>query len=140
MFYIHLVYIDFKFLSSYSVGGSIPVIFAYFSEFFSRKYRNPFIVVLAAFWTVGRLYASLLAWIIIPRDMRFKLGSMEINSWRIFLMLCVIPSVSSAIILIFMPESPGYLFNVSNTHTASAACIHVLYFCLVKEACKFCIM
>lgn len=99
-----------------SVGGSIPVIFAYFSEFFSRKYRNPFIVVLAAFWTVGRLYASFLAWIIIPKDYEFMLGNMEISSWRIFLMLCVIPSVSSAIILLFMPESPGYLFNVSIQH------------------------
>ncbi len=91
----------------------MPVIFSYFSEFFSQRYRNPLIIILSAFWTVGRLYASVLAWIIIPRDIEFQIGSLQISSWRIFLMLCTIPCLSSAIVLICLPESPGFLFSVS---------------------------
>ena len=91
----------------------MPVIFSYFSEFFSRKYRNPLIIVLAAFWTVGRLYASVLAWIVIPKDFGFRMGSLEVSSWRVFLVLCTVPCLSSAVVLLCLPESPGYLFSVS---------------------------
>ena len=44
-----------------SVGGSLPVAFSYFCEFFSKKTRGPFVIVLAGFWIVGSIFASLLA-------------------------------------------------------------------------------
>ena len=99
------------------------MVFSYFAEFFSKRLRGAFIIVLAAFWTVGRLYASLLAWVIVPRDISFYLGSFEVTSWRIFIMLCTIPCFSSAIALIFLPESPGYLFSVS--YSIALYTIHV---------------
>ena len=86
--------------------------FSYFSEFFSKKYRGSFIIILASFWTVGRLYASIIAWLIIPRNISFYIGSMDVNSWRVFLILCTLPSFSSVATLTFLPESPGYLFTV----------------------------
>ena len=48
-----------------SVGGSLPVAFSYFCEFFSKRTRGPFVIVLAGFWILGSVFASLLALAII---------------------------------------------------------------------------
>lgn len=54
-----------------------------------------------------------LAWMVIPRTgLFFSLGSLDFQSWRIFVALCSIPSLTSAVIFIFMPESPKFLLEV----------------------------
>ncbi len=35
--------------------------FSYFCEFFSRKTRGPFVIVVASFWTVGQVFAAVVA-------------------------------------------------------------------------------
>lgn len=50
---------------------------------------------------------------VIPRTgLYFSLGSLYFQSWRIFVALCSIPSLTSAVIFIFMPESPKFLLEV----------------------------
>ena len=102
------------FVCYHRVGGSIPVIFSYFSEFFSKKRRGPFIIILSMFWTVGQVYTALLAWLVIPRGcIKFHLFGLEFHNWRVFAMLCTIPSLSSALFLFLLPESPSFLLHVS---------------------------
>ena len=96
-----------------SVGGSLPVVFPYFSEFFSEAYKGIFITILASFWTFGYIYASLFAWLIIPhQEIGGHLGTLEFASWRAYIMVCTIPCFSAAVALLFIPESPGYLLVV----------------------------
>jgi VNT family MFS transporter (synaptic vesicle glycoprotein 2) len=93
-----------KFCSGFGAGGSIPVIFPYFSEFFSEKYRDISITILSAIWMVMATYSSLMAWIIIPLDIdSYQLKNI---SWRIFLTVCAFPSLTSAFLILFFPESP----------------------------------
>ena len=35
--------------------------FSYFCEFFSKRTKGPFVIVLAGFWILGSVFASLLA-------------------------------------------------------------------------------
>ena len=92
----------------------MPVIFSYFTEFFSKKKRGPFIIMLSMFWTIGQVYTAVLAWIVIPRGcIKFHLFGVEFHNWRVFAMLCTIPSLSSVLFLLFMPESPSFLLHVS---------------------------
>ena len=97
------------------MGGSVPIVFSYFSEFFSSRLRDTLIIGLASFWTVGRLYASFVAWVVIPRSISFHMGHMLITSWRVFLALCTLPCFLSALAIVFLTESPGFLFYVSTT-------------------------
>lgn len=54
-----------------------------------------------------------LAWMVIPRSRSFfSLGSLSFQSWRMFVALCSIPSLTSAFIFTFMPESPKFLLEV----------------------------
>ncbi|KAM9814591.1 synaptic vesicle glycoprotein 2C isoform 1-T1 [Syngnathus typhle] len=112
-----------RFISGVGVGGSIPVVFSYFAEFMPRLKRGRMISALATFWMAGNILAAGLAWLVIPRTwMHFSMGRLNFQSWRLFVVLCSVPSVTSAIIFkLFMPESPKFLMEVGRETEA----IHV---------------
>lgn len=66
---------------------------------------------MAAFWTLGNLFVAGLAWLVIPTGIGFYYESFTYNSWRIFLLICAIPSLIVAILLFFLPESPKFLLS-----------------------------
>ncbi|KAL5009488.1 hypothetical protein ScPMuIL_011793 [Solemya velum] len=102
-----------RFFSGVGVGGSIPVIFSYFTEFQHKSKRGMMISVLATFWMFGNIVAAGLAWIVIPyQDLDYRSPNFVYNSWRIFLALCTIPSLTSAAIFVLMPESPKFLLHM----------------------------
>ncbi|XP_028305033.1 synaptic vesicle glycoprotein 2B [Gouania willdenowi] len=109
-----------RFISGIGVGGSIPVIFSYFSEFMPRLRRGAMISALATFWMAGNILAAGLAWLVIPRtSLHFSLGTLDFQSWRLFVMLCSIPSITSALIFkLLMPESPKFLMEVGEEREA----------------------
>ncbi|KAL2098594.1 hypothetical protein ACEWY4_005074 [Coilia grayii] len=102
-----------RFISGFGVGGSIPVIFSYFSEFQPRLRRGAMISALATFWMAGNILAAGLAWLVIPSTaLRFQLGGLDFQSWRLFMVLCAVPSLSSAVVFkLAMPESPKFLIE-----------------------------
>lgn len=93
----------------------MPVVFAYFTEFLSQERRGPMIGFLASFWMVGNIMTAGIAWFIIPQlHLGSPIGDIFFGSWRIFVALCSIPSITSAIFIFLMPESPKYLQKVNN--------------------------
>lgn len=48
------------------IGGSIPIVFSYYSEFLSQEKRGEHLSWLCMFWMIGGIYASAMAWAIIP--------------------------------------------------------------------------
>uniref|UniRef100_UPI003AAEB921 synaptic vesicle glycoprotein 2C n=1 Tax=Centroberyx gerrardi TaxID=166262 RepID=UPI003AAEB921 len=109
-----------RFISGVGVGGSIPVIFSYFSEFLPRLRRGAMISALATFWMAGNILAAGLAWLVIPRTWaHFSLGRHDFQSWRVFVVLCSVPSLTSALIFrLLMPESPKFLMEVDREKEA----------------------
>ncbi|KAL4005444.1 hypothetical protein ACER0C_005157 [Sarotherodon galilaeus] len=112
-----------RFISGIGVGGSIPVIFSYFSEFMPRLRRGAMISCLATFWMAGNILAAGLAWLVIPSTwVDLSLGTLDFKSWRLFVVLCSVPSITSALIFkLFMPESPKFLMEADREKEA----IHV---------------
>ncbi|KAM3870136.1 synaptic vesicle glycoprotein 2C [Diretmus argenteus] len=109
-----------RFVSGVGVGGSIPVIFSYFSEFLPRLRRGAMISALATFWMAGNILAAGLAWLVIPRTwMHFSMGRLDIQSWRVFVALCSIPSLTSALSFrLLLPESPKFLMEAGQEKEA----------------------
>lgn len=93
------------------MGGSGPVIWSYFAEFQPKSKRGSMLSFMAAFWTVGNLIVAGLAWLIIPTDIGIHSPAFTYNSWRIFLMLCAVPSFIVAGLLFYLPESPKFLLS-----------------------------
>lgn len=105
-----------RFISGIGVGGSIPVIFSYFSEFMPRLRRGAMISALATFWMAGNILAAGLAWVVIPQTWA------KFQSWRLFVVLCSVPSLTSALLFrLLMPESPRFLMETGQEKEA----IHV---------------
>uniref|UniRef100_A0A3Q2QVL2 Synaptic vesicle glycoprotein 2 n=1 Tax=Fundulus heteroclitus TaxID=8078 RepID=A0A3Q2QVL2_FUNHE len=121
------------------VGGSIPVIFSYFSEFMPRLRRGAMISALATFWMAGNILAAL-AWLVIPRTWaHFSLGTLDFQSWRLFVVLCSVPSISSAVVFkLLMPESPKFLMEgllpikqmFSGPTKARSVVLVIIFYCI----------
>lgn len=50
----------------FRIGGAVPIVFSYFAEFLAREKRGEHLSWLCMFWMVGGIYASAMAWAIIP--------------------------------------------------------------------------
>lgn len=110
----------FRFLNGAALGGSGPVIWSYFAEFQPKAKRGSMLSFMAAFWTIGNLLVAGLAWLIIPSNIGFHTASFTFNSWRIFLMVCSIPSFLVAGLLLYLPESPKFLLSQGKMEDALA--------------------
>ncbi|XP_022901630.1 synaptic vesicle glycoprotein 2B-like [Onthophagus taurus] len=101
----------FRFMNGAALGGSGPVIWAYFAEFQPKKKRGSMLSFMAAFWTLGNLFVAGLAWVIIPTNIGVYSHNFIYNSWRIFLLMCSVPSFIVGSLLFFLPESPKYVLS-----------------------------
>lgn len=99
--------------SGIGVGGSLPIVFTYYSEFLVKRHRGRHLSWLLIFWAIGGVFAAVMAYAIIPQDVPslFDFESLHLTSWRVFLLVCAIPAVISAMGLIFLPESPRFLLE-----------------------------
>ncbi|NWZ32177.1 SV2C protein, partial [Asarcornis scutulata] len=103
-----------RLFSGFGIGGAVPIVFSYFSEVLAREKRGEHLSWLCMFWMIGGIYASAMAWAIIPHyGWSFSMGSAyQFHSWRVFVIVCALPCVSSVVALTFMPESPRFLLEV----------------------------
>ncbi|XP_071533141.1 synaptic vesicle glycoprotein 2C-like isoform X2 [Panulirus ornatus] len=99
--------------SGIGIGGGIPIVFAYYCEFVTQAERGRHLSWLLVFWAVGGVFTALMAWIIIPRTGITVVLDEEhhFSSWRVFLVICSLPSFGAVIGLYFMPESPRFLLE-----------------------------
>ncbi|KAK3523655.1 hypothetical protein QTP70_006718 [Hemibagrus guttatus] len=104
-----------RMLSGFGIGGSVPIVFSYFAEFLAREKRGEHLSWLCMFWMIGGIYASAMAWAIIPHyGWSFSMGSAyQFHSWRVFVVVCALPCVCAVVSLTFMPESPRYFLEVN---------------------------
>ncbi|TSK72162.1 Synaptic vesicle glycoprotein 2C [Bagarius yarrelli] len=102
-----------RMLSGFGIGGAVPIVFSYFAEFLAREKRGEHLSWLCMFWMIGGIYASAMAWAIIPHyGWSFSMGSAyQFHSWRVFVVVCALPCVSAVVSLTFMPESPRYFLE-----------------------------
>uniref|UniRef100_A0A673LW83 Synaptic vesicle glycoprotein 2Ba n=1 Tax=Sinocyclocheilus rhinocerous TaxID=307959 RepID=A0A673LW83_9TELE len=108
-------FIFFRLCSGIGIGGSIPVVYTYYAEFLQMDKRGEHLSWLCLFWMLGGLYASFTAWGIIPHyGWGFSMGTeFQFHSWRVFVLVCFLPSVAALAGLVFMPESPRFLLETA---------------------------
>lgn len=82
---------------------------------------------MAAFWTLGNLLVAGLALLIIPQEIGITTATFVYNSWRIFLLICAVPSFIVAALLCFLPESPKFLLSQGKTEEAMNIFKHIYH-------------
>ncbi|MEQ2244841.1 hypothetical protein ILYODFUR_021359, partial [Ilyodon furcidens] len=53
-------------VAGFGIGGAVPIVFSFFAEVLSREKRGEHLSWLCMFWMIGEIYASAMAWAIIP--------------------------------------------------------------------------
>ncbi|XP_013880940.1 synaptic vesicle glycoprotein 2A [Austrofundulus limnaeus] len=103
-------FLFFRLLSGIGIGGTVPIVYSYFSEFLQMEKRGEHLSWLCMFWMIGGIYASAMAWAIIPHyGWSFQMGSAyQFHSWRVFVLVCAFPAVAAISALSTMPESPRF--------------------------------
>ncbi|KAG7273197.1 hypothetical protein CRUP_018001 [Coryphaenoides rupestris] len=116
-------FLFFRLFSGIGIGGSVPIVYSYFSEFLQMDKRGEHLSWLCMFWMVGGIYASFTAWGIIPRyGWGFSMGSeFQFHSWRVFVLVAALPAITSLVGLMFMPESPRFLLEVTHIKAPKTA-------------------
>lgn len=111
----YVILVTFRFLSGIGAGGSLPVCFTYFGEFQQAKKRGAMISALAMCWMIGNLLSGLLAFFLLPDSEYIAALSPYGQQWRLFTILCGIPSLSSSVLISYLPESPKFLYTSGKT-------------------------
>lgn len=88
--------------------------YAYLGEFHSNVHRGRALMGSAFIFGVLCLLLPLIAWAIINQEWSFDVPFIDIQykPWRLFIIVCSIPGFITSIALIFLPESPKFVFNV----------------------------
>ncbi|XP_026870871.2 synaptic vesicle glycoprotein 2Ca [Electrophorus electricus] len=103
-----------RMIAGFGIGGAVPIVFSYYAEVLAREKRGEHLSWLCMFWMIGEIYASAMAWVIIPHyGWSFSMASAyHFHRWRVFVVVCALPCVFSVVALTFMPESPRFYLEV----------------------------
>ncbi|KAJ8977736.1 hypothetical protein NQ317_019411 [Molorchus minor] len=101
-----------RFFSGFGIIGATSIIFSYLGEFLLVKHRDAVLGRLEIFWNVGMIVLPGVAWAFLNSAMLSLLsGNGQFASWRIFVLVCSLPSLISVVMLCFMPETPKFLIS-----------------------------
>uniref|UniRef100_A0ABM0MUI8 Synaptic vesicle glycoprotein 2C-like n=1 Tax=Saccoglossus kowalevskii TaxID=10224 RepID=A0ABM0MUI8_SACKO len=100
------------------VGGTMPVLCSYFIEFQPKNHRGSMLAALSMFWIFGNVLTAGMAFLIIPHSyLGYYSEKFQFASWRLFVVVCTIPSFMSSFVFFLLPESPKFLLeNGQETH------------------------
>lgn len=104
----------FRFMVGFGYGGNIAVDFAIFTELLPTKGRGDMLFYISAFWPIGQASTCLIAWAVIPTC-----------GWRVFLVVCAIPTLITAFLRPLIPESPRWLLLQGREKEAIEVCHHI---------------
>ncbi|XP_045461408.1 synaptic vesicle 2-related protein-like [Harmonia axyridis] len=108
-----------KFLGGFIISGPFAALATYFSEMHDSKNRPRVPFIMGIFYALGGIYLPLLASLILPLNVHWKIGeNLVLNSWGIFLLINAIPSILSGLIFCFLPESPKFLMSMGRNEEA----------------------
>ncbi|KRE38935.1 MFS transporter [Janibacter sp. Soil728] len=96
------VFLAFRFLAGFGLGGCIPVDYAIVGEFSPKAVRGKVLTALDLFWPIGATLAGLSAWALLDVE----------HNWRIMLGIMVLPALLTFWVRRGIPESPIYLAKV----------------------------
>lgn len=82
------------------------------------------------------LFIPGIAWIIIPHTFKIKNEYILFKSWNLFIIMCSLPSIILACLLMKLPESPKFLLS-QGRHDETLNCLNFVYKWNNKTDTKF---
>nr|CAD7409773.1 unnamed protein product [Timema cristinae] len=106
------IFLAFRFFNGFFICSPAAVVYAYLGEFHNASTRPKAIILVSVFLPIGVVALPGLAWLVIPLTWNFALLGITFNSWRLFVVLCALPSILTCFLIHnLLPESPKFLIN-----------------------------
>uniref|UniRef100_A0A182RL79 Major facilitator superfamily (MFS) profile domain-containing protein n=1 Tax=Anopheles funestus TaxID=62324 RepID=A0A182RL79_ANOFN len=117
-----------RFSTGFFISGPSATIYAYLSEFHGKQNCSRAIMGASFVFGLGSILLPLIAWSIINQEWEFTIPMLNIiyRPWRLFLVVCALPSFISALALLWLPESPKYLLS-RDQEAETVAILHRMY-------------
>lgn len=95
---------------NFSVSGPSATVYAYLGEFHTTKHRSRAIMYASVIFGLTCISLPLMAWLVINQQWQFYIPVIDVvfKPWRLFLIVCGLPSFFCALALIKVPESPRF--------------------------------
>lgn len=95
---------------NYSVSGPSATVYAYLGEFHTIKHRSRAIMYASVIFGLTCISLPLMAWLVINQQWQFYIPVIDVmfKPWRLFLIVCGLPSFICALALMKIPESPRF--------------------------------
>nr|CAD7423815.1 unnamed protein product [Timema monikensis] len=109
-----------KFCTGFVICGPVSMVKAYLAEFHGQSSRAKVMMCTGVFASSANVIIPGLAWIIIPQPWSWELfdGYIVYNSWRIYVLVCAMPSLLAAFLMTFFLESPKFLMAIGRNEQA----------------------
>ncbi|XP_055531778.1 synaptic vesicle glycoprotein 2B-like [Wyeomyia smithii] len=100
----------FRFLAGFFVSGSSATIYAYLGEFHNDRNRSRAIMGASFIFGIGCLLLPGIAFAVINQEWELIIPFLDViyRPWRLFLVVCGLPGLVSAVALWWLPESPKF--------------------------------
>lgn len=110
----------FRYLAGFFISGSSATIYAYLGEFHNKRDGSRAIMGASFVFGIGCLMLPGIAFLIINQEWEFFIPilNIEYRPWRLFLVVCGLPSLLCAFALLKIPESPKFTFVQGNSEKA----------------------
>ncbi|GAC00629.1 putative major facilitator superfamily transporter [Gordonia namibiensis NBRC 108229] len=106
------MFILFRFLAGFGLGGCIPVDYALVSEFSPRRLRGRILAAMDVWWPIGGTICGVVATLLVPVEADTR--------WRAMLIFMVLPALLLFWVRRGIPESPIYLARTGQADKARA--------------------
>ncbi|XP_058456875.1 synaptic vesicle glycoprotein 2B-like [Malaya genurostris] len=105
-----------RFFAGFFISGSSATIYAYLGEFHNNRNRARAIMGASVVFGVGCLLLPGFAYIVINREWAFTVPVLDVvyRPWRLFLVICSLPSLISGVVMLGLPESPKFMLYQGN--------------------------
>uniref|UniRef100_A0A182Q7L5 Major facilitator superfamily (MFS) profile domain-containing protein n=1 Tax=Anopheles farauti TaxID=69004 RepID=A0A182Q7L5_9DIPT len=117
-----------RFMAGFFISGPSATVYAYLGEFHAQRNGSRAIMGASFVFGLGSLLLPLIAWSIINQEWEFTVPLLHIvyRPWRLFLVVCGLPGLFSALALLRLPESPKYLL-ARGREQETIAILHAMY-------------
>ncbi|XP_034248336.1 synaptic vesicle glycoprotein 2B-like isoform X2 [Thrips palmi] len=117
---VYWMFLVLRFLAGFFVTAPQAVGYAYLGEFHSPATRAKAFVWAAVFPAIGLIFLPGVGWWVLPMTWSLELPWMAAHSWRLYVILCAVPSLVTALGMCALPESPKYLLSQGRADDALA--------------------
>ncbi|XP_071448700.1 synaptic vesicle glycoprotein 2C-like [Hetaerina americana] len=112
-----------RIICGFGTAATVSLLFAYMGEFLPLATRDRSLCGLELSWSIAITILPGIAAAVIPQTWAYEFGGgfLILNSWRVFIMMCALPSLTNALCLAFLPEAPRYLMSKNRLEEALQA-------------------